>query len=132
MLPPAFLGSLCISLSLAHSLSLANSLLAQNEEEAAKQEALGGARVYRTTHLYSATMPVSVERLARKYLRRPAYVAIGEVGKAVDRIEQRVEFCKSDMDKRKILMVCVTSCFSRQLIFPLSRIFLLQARLLRS
>ena len=35
-------------------------------------------RVYRTTYMFSATMPSAVERLARKYLRRPVTVVIGE------------------------------------------------------
>ena len=84
-------------------------LKSENEDEAARQETQAAGGVYRTTHLYSATMPVTVERLARKYLRRPAYVAIGEVGKAVDRIEQRVEFVKGDNDKRKILLQLLNS-----------------------
>jgi ATP-dependent RNA helicase DDX23/PRP28 len=83
-------------------------LKSENEEEAARQEALA-AGVFRNTHLYSATMPAAVERLARKYLRRPAYVAIGEVGKAVDRIEQRVEFVKSDAEKRRHLLDLVNT-----------------------
>lgn len=68
-----------------------SSLKSENEEEAAQQESSGIGK-YRTTIMFSATMPVGVERLARKYLRRPAYVVIGEIGKAVDRIEQRVEW----------------------------------------
>jgi superfamily II DNA/RNA helicase len=30
--------------------------------------------------MFSATMPPAVERITRKYLRRPAYVTIGEAG----------------------------------------------------
>jgi hypothetical protein len=37
------------------------------EDEGAE---LDEARVYRTTYMFSATMPPAVERLARKYLRR--------------------------------------------------------------
>jgi len=55
---------------------------------------------YRQTMMYTATMPVAVERIARKYLRRPAIVTIGNVGEAVDTVEQRVEFCYGE-DKRK-------------------------------
>ncbi len=39
----------------------------ENEDEAAVQEK-SAERLYRTTMLYSATMPVAVERLARKVL----------------------------------------------------------------
>jgi hypothetical protein len=45
-------------------------------------------------------MPVAVERIARKYLRRPAIITIGGVGEAVDTVEQRVEMIPGE-DKRK-------------------------------
>ena len=35
---------------------------------------------YRQTVMFTATMPPSVERLARSYLRRPAVVYIGSAG----------------------------------------------------
>ena len=54
--------------------------------------------------MFSATMPPACERLARKYLRRPAIVTIGVAGQAVDRVEQRVEFISGD-DKRKARLV---------------------------
>jgi ATP-dependent RNA helicase DDX23/PRP28 len=54
----------------------------------------------RVTTLFSATMPPAVERLARKYLRKPAVITIGEAGRAVDTVEQRVEFVQGD-EKRK-------------------------------
>ncbi|KAJ2499772.1 mRNA splicing protein prp28 [Coemansia sp. RSA 1972] len=55
---------------------------------------------YRQTTMFSATMPPVVERMARKYLRKPATVTIGVAGKAVDTVEQRVEFIAGE-DKRK-------------------------------
>ena len=45
---------------------------------------------YRTTYMFSATMPPSVERLARTYLRNPAVVTIGSAGKTSDLIKQTV------------------------------------------
>ncbi len=39
-----------------------------------------GESTYRTTHLFSATMPSSVEKLARKYLRAYCFISIGEPG----------------------------------------------------
>jgi ATP-dependent RNA helicase DDX23/PRP28 len=72
-------------------------LKSELEEEAEKQEGLGGQggqidyrNQYRTTLMFSATMPPEVERLSRKYLRRPGIIYIGEVGKAVERIQQDV------------------------------------------
>ncbi|PYI22325.1 Pre-mRNA-splicing ATP-dependent RNA helicase prp28 [Aspergillus japonicus CBS 114.51] len=55
---------------------------------------------YRQTMMYTATMPSAVERIARKYLRRPAIVTIGSAGEAVDTVEQRVELIAGE-DKRK-------------------------------
>ncbi|KAK1819217.1 mRNA splicing protein prp28 [Friedmanniomyces endolithicus] len=65
-----------------------------------KHRHLGGKDRYRQTMMYTATMPAAVERIARKYLRRPAIVTIGNIGEAVDTVEQRVEFVSGE-DKRK-------------------------------
>lgn len=54
----------------------------------------------RVTTLFSATMPPPVERLARKYLKRPAIITIGEAGRAVDTVEQRVEFVIGEEKKK--------------------------------
>ncbi|KAI0065445.1 DEAD-domain-containing protein [Artomyces pyxidatus] len=58
----------------------------------------------RVTTLFSATMPPAVERLAKKYLKRPAIITIGEAGRAVDTVEQRVEFVTGD-EKKKIRLL---------------------------
>ncbi|KAF2480641.1 P-loop containing nucleoside triphosphate hydrolase protein [Neohortaea acidophila] len=70
------------------------------ENAAVMSRHLGGKERYRQTMMYTATMPSAVERIARKYLRRPAIVTIGNVGEAVDTVEQRVEFISGE-DKRK-------------------------------
>jgi len=70
------------------------------EDGRAMSQRLGGKDRYRQTMMYTATMPAAVERIARKYLRRPAIVMIGNVGEAVDTVEQRVEFVAGE-DKRK-------------------------------
>lgn len=57
----------------------------------------------RVTTLFSATMPPAVERLAKKYLRKPAVITIGEAGRAVDTVEQKVELIAGDEKKK-----CVT------------------------
>ena len=54
------------------------------------------ARVYRTTHMFSATMPTAVERLAKKYLRRPVIVTVGTAGRATDNVSQRVIIMKEN------------------------------------
>lgn len=70
------------------------------ENAAAMSQHLSGKDRYRQTMMYTATMPAAVERIARKYLRRPAIVTIGNVGEAVETVEQRVEFISGE-DKRK-------------------------------
>ncbi|KAF1995156.1 DEAD-domain-containing protein [Amniculicola lignicola CBS 123094] len=56
--------------------------------------------LYRQTMMYTATMPSAVERIAKKYLRRPAIINIGNTGEAVETVEQRVEMIPGE-DKRK-------------------------------
>ncbi|QDS67539.1 mRNA splicing protein prp28 [Venturia effusa] len=70
------------------------------EDASTMQAYIGGKLRYRQTMMYTATMPSAVERIARKYLRRPAIVTIGNVGEAVESVEQRVEFISGE-DKRK-------------------------------
>ena len=70
------------------------------EDAKAMSQHIGGKDRYRQTMMYTATMPSAVERIARKYLRRPAIVTIGNIGEAVDTVEQRVEFVAGE-DKRK-------------------------------
>ena len=52
--------------------------------------------IYRTTYMFSATMPPAVERLARTYLRRPVVVTIGRAGRATDNVTQRVVMVKEN------------------------------------
>jgi ATP-dependent RNA helicase DDX23/PRP28 len=68
-----------------------SNLKPENEDEPLEEN-----RVYRTTYMFSATMPPAVERLARKYLRRPIVVQIGTAGKATDNITQRVAVMKEN------------------------------------
>jgi ATP-dependent RNA helicase DDX23/PRP28 len=70
------------------------------EDEKLMKRYLGGRDRYRQTMMYTATMPPQVEKIARKYLRRPATVTIGNAGEAVDTVEQRVEFIPGE-DRRK-------------------------------
>ncbi|KAJ3490125.1 hypothetical protein NLJ89_g11465 [Agrocybe chaxingu] len=49
-------------------------------------------------------MPPAVERLARKYLKKPAIITIGEAGRAVDTVEQRVEFVNGEEKKKQRLL----------------------------
>ena len=55
--------------------------------------------------IFSATMPPAVERLTRKYLKKPAIITIGEAGRAVDTVEQRVEFINGDEKKKYVFVL---------------------------
>lgn len=70
---------------------------------------VGGRDRYRQTMMYTATMPAQVEKIARKYLRRPATVMIGNAGEAVDTVEQRVEFVPNEDRKKKRLQEILSS-----------------------
>jgi ATP-dependent RNA helicase DDX23/PRP28 len=59
-----------------------------------EDEELDEKRIYRTTYMFSATMPPTVERLARKYLWNPVVVTIGTPGKATDLVTQNVIMVK--------------------------------------
>ncbi|XP_068982828.1 probable ATP-dependent RNA helicase DDX23 [Bombus flavifrons] len=81
--------------------------LKPDNEDAENEEKLlanyNTKKKYRQTVMFTATMPPAVERLARTYLRRPAVVYIGSVGKPTERTEQIVHIM-GEADKRKKLM----------------------------
>uniref|UniRef100_A0A0G4HV88 RNA helicase n=1 Tax=Chromera velia CCMP2878 TaxID=1169474 RepID=A0A0G4HV88_9ALVE len=76
----------------------------EDEEEALRQEleAKAGHRQYRITSMFSATMPPAVEKIARKYLRSPAYISIGDPGAGKRAIEQRLEFMPEGRKKTRL------------------------------
>ncbi|KAJ4370451.1 mRNA splicing protein prp28 [Neocucurbitaria cava] len=65
--------------------------------------------MYRQTMMYTATMPTALERIARKYLRRPAIVTIGNAGEAVETVEQRVEHIQGEERRKKRLQEILNS-----------------------
>jgi ATP-dependent RNA helicase DDX23/PRP28 len=67
-----------------------------NLKPANEEEELEADKIYRTTFMFSATMPAVVERLARKYMRNPAMVTIGSAGKAADLIQQNVIMMRNE------------------------------------
>ncbi|EPS37081.1 hypothetical protein H072_9307 [Dactylellina haptotyla CBS 200.50] len=80
---------------------------AENPTEMKKR--IGSKDRYRQTMMYTATMPPAIERIARKYLRRPAIVTIGNAGEAVDTVEQRVEFIAGEDRRKKRLLEILNS-----------------------
>lgn len=61
--------------------------------------------LYRVTAMFSATMPLEVERIARTYLRHPVMIKIGDEDTGKNkRIEQRVMFLSSEGQKKTKLL----------------------------
>ncbi|KAF2255224.1 DEAD-domain-containing protein [Trematosphaeria pertusa] len=79
------------------------------DSDAAEDAVAMSRGLYRQTMMYTATMPSAVERIARKYLRRPAIVTIGNVGEAVETVEQRVEFIQGEEKRKKRLQEILSS-----------------------
>lgn len=83
---------------------------AENPELMSRMLRLGKKELrYRQTVMFSATMPPPLERLARKYMRRPATVIIGNAGQAVDTVEQIVRMVGPDEERRKKLLLDLLS-----------------------
>lgn len=80
-------------------------LKAEDERTAEEQarDAMLGETIYRVTAMFSATMSPEVERIAKKYLRHPVIIKIGDEDTGKNkRIEQRVMFV-SEGQKRNLL-----------------------------
>lgn len=58
---------------------------------------------YRQTYMFSATMPPAVEKIARTYMRNPAYVYIGDQSSTKDHIVQIVEIMKEGRKKERLM-----------------------------
>ena len=60
--------------------------------------------LFRVTAMFSATMPMEVERIAKTYLRHPAIIKIGDEDSGKNkRIEQRIVFLSEGAKKGKIV-----------------------------
>ena len=71
----------------------------ENKCELQEKNFVKSEKIYRVTHLFSATMPVAVERLAKKYLRSFCFISIGEPGGGKKEIEQKVEMITENQKK---------------------------------
>jgi ATP-dependent RNA helicase DDX23/PRP28 len=72
---------------------------------------------YRTTYMFSATMPPSVERLARTYLRNPAVVTIGSAGKTSDLIKQTVIWVNRSEKERMLEQILSQHTQTQAIVF---------------
>jgi ATP-dependent RNA helicase DDX23/PRP28 len=71
--------------------------------ELQEKECIQGVKKYRITMMFSATMSPALEKLARKYLRCPSYISIGEPGAGKKEIEQLVEFIEDESRRKERL-----------------------------
>eukprot|EP00056_Hartaetosiga_gracilis_P002857 m.57312 g.57312 ORF g.57312 m.57312 type:complete len:856 (+) comp11222_c0_seq1:39-2606(+) len=71
----------------------------------------------RQTVLFSATMPPKVETLARTYLRRPAIVNIGTIGRPTDSVQQTVVMCTEEQKKMELVKILQQSFVPPIIIF---------------
>ena len=84
---------------------MGGTLKAEDEETAEEQLRIAkeGKQHFRVTAMFSATMPPEVERIARKYLRHPAIIKIGDQDSGKNkRIEQYVHFISEGQKKNKL------------------------------
>ena len=58
---------------------------------------------YRQTYMFSATMPPAIEKIARHYLRQPAYVYIGDNSSSKENITQNIVVLKENQKKDKLM-----------------------------
>jgi len=66
-----------------------------------EEEQWEDSRTYRQTTMFSATMPLKVELLAKKYLRNPIFISIGDrAGNAAKTVTQTVIWSTSENQKR--------------------------------
>jgi ATP-dependent RNA helicase DDX23/PRP28 len=70
-------------------------------------ELVDDKKVYRQTTMFSATMPIKVEALAKKYLRHPVIIQIGDRGqaRAAATVVQRVEMTTEGRKKQRLLEI---------------------------
>jgi ATP-dependent RNA helicase DDX23/PRP28 len=86
-------------------------LAAQQEIQAAKRQA-----PFRTTHMFSATMPRQLRTMAQKYLRCECFVSIGEVGEGNKNIRHELVLT-GDQSRKTQLLRWLENCAEQSLVF---------------
>lgn len=66
--------------------------------------------------MFTATMSPAIERLARAYLRRPAVVYIGSIGRPTERVEQIVYMIGEESKRKKLVELISSDAFEPPII----------------
>lgn len=77
----------------------------EEEVEIQIQEMKENKKLYRITHMFSATMPPALEKLAKMYMKFPIIVQIGRPGTGKKEIEQRIELLSEYGKKQRIISI---------------------------
>jgi len=81
----------------------------KEEVEAQELQTKLGTKRYLTTHLFSATMDQSIEKLWLSFLRFPCFVSIGDPGSGSSLITQQVFFVSESAKKETLLKLLKTT-----------------------
>lgn len=98
---------------LASILDALPTMTSKPDTEEAEDSLLMKKNLFRQTTMFSATMIPSVERLAKKYLRRPAMAIIGTIGLAVESVELRVEMITDERKRSRLIEILESGFASR-------------------
>lgn len=93
-------------------------LKSSNQEVALSQELLAKRdhSPFRTTHLFSATLPESLKSVTSRYLRCPCWISIGDPGEGNKEIHHDIVMTKED-SKRGLLLKWVRQSKPQMIVF---------------
>lgn len=98
--------------------AMGGALKSENEEETYEQEKqdllTNDLPRHRVTAMFSATMPMEVEQIAKRYLRHPAMISIGDQDSGKNaRIVQKIIFLSSPGQKENALRDLLRRSYGR-------------------
>ncbi|VDN55233.1 unnamed protein product [Dracunculus medinensis] len=85
-------------------------------DEADRMLDMGFEPEVQKTVMFTATMSPAIERLARAYLRRPAVVYIGSIGRPTERVEQIVYMIGEENKRKKLVEIISSDAFEPPII----------------
>jgi ATP-dependent RNA helicase DDX23/PRP28 len=104
--------------SILDEMPLTNTTSSTSSSSSSSAGKVKDAGIYRQTIMFSATMPAPVARLARKYLREPVFVSIGDsTGSINENVTQTVVWTVNEGQKRRALTSLLTNCRPPAIVF---------------